>query len=155
MANFQNLREFLVLAKKSTYASGSESIKNKDKNDSTSLVFQDGDFLYHDNYFGGEPYGGREVVFYKGEPLYIMVYYGSVDQDFNNINEIYKVLQKALLLIPKEYPYRGPSEYIEGNYRYVNEYIGEIDNFSGREFIEYDKKIVYEAKYIGGLVDQR
>ena len=155
MANFQDLREFLVLAKKATYASGSESIKKKDKNDSTSLVFQDGDFLYHDNYFGGEPYGGREVVFYKGEPLYIMVYYGSVDQDFNNINEIYKVLQKALLLIPKEYPYRGPSEYIEGNYRYVNEYIGEIDNFSGREFIEYDKKIVYEAKYIGGLVDQR
>lgn len=155
MFNLQNLKQFLVLAKKSTYASGNESIKNKDRDGSTSLMFEAGDFAYHDNYFGGEPYGGREIVFYKGEPVYIMVYYGSVDKNISNIGDVYGVLQKALLLIPEDHPYRGPVEFVNGGYKYTNEYVGEVNSFSGKEFIEHEGKIVYEAKYIGGLIDQR
>lgn len=154
MPNFQDLREFLVLAKKATYASGNKNIENKEIDGSTSLMFEDGDFQYHDNYFGGEPYGGREVVFYKGRPTYIMVYYGFVNKDTDNIKDVYSVLRKALSLIPEDYPYRGPKEFVEGSYRYSNKYIGEIDNFSGGEVIEYNGEKIYGAKYIGGLVDQ-
>lgn len=32
----------------------------------------------NDNFFGGEPYGGREVVFYEEKPVWMMVYYGWV-----------------------------------------------------------------------------
>lgn len=155
MLNLQNLKQFLVQAKKLTYASGNESIKNKDRDGSTSLIFEDGDFKYHDNYFGGEPYGGREVVFYKGEPVYIMTYYGSVDKNISNVSDVYSILQKALSLISEDYPYRGPVEFVNGAYKYVNEYSGEIENFSGKEYIECDGEIVYKASYIGGLVDQR
>ena len=154
MIDLKELRRFLVKAKQSTYASGNEAIKIKEKDGSTTLVFEDGDFKYHDNYFGGEPYGGREVAFYQGVPVYMMVYYGFVAKDARDINNVYSVLQKALSLIPEDHPYRGPIEFKEGDYQYNNEYRGEIDSFSGQEFIEYNGKIIYEARYIGGLVDQ-
>ena len=110
-------------------------------------MFEDGDFRYHDNYFGGEPYGGREVVFYKGKPAYIMVYYGLVNKDIDNIKDVYSILQKALSLIPEDYPYRGPKEFVDGDYRYSNKYVGEIDNFFGEEYIECNGNKIYEAKY--------
>jgi hypothetical protein len=155
MMNLNNLKEFLVKAKKSTYASGDVSKKVVESDKSTTLVFEDGDFKYHDNYFGGEPYGGREVVFFKGAPVYMMVYYGLVSEEITDFHAIYRILQKALLLIPKDNPYRGPKEYIEGDYNYINSFIGEIDNFSGEEVISHKGREIYKAKYIGGLVDQR
>jgi len=155
MINLQNLKEFLVKAKKSTYASGDVSKKIIEADKSTTLMFEDGDFKYHDNYFGGEPYGGREVVFLKGEPVYIMVYYGLVNEETADFRGVYGVLQKALSLIPEDKPYRGPKEYEEGDYDYRNNFIGEIDDFSGEETINYKGKKVYKARYIGGLVDQR
>ena len=76
MINLNELRAFLVKAKKATYASGDDSAKIIEKDKSTTLIFEDGDWKYHDNYFGGEPYGGREVVLFQGNPVYIMTYYG-------------------------------------------------------------------------------
>lgn len=155
MINTKDLKEFLVLAKKSTYASGDVSKKVIELDKSTTLIFEDDNFRYHDNYFGGEPYGGREVVFFKGEPVYMMVYYGLVDEEITDFHKIYKILQKALSLIPEDNPYRGPKEYTEGDYKYLNNFIGKVDNFSGEESINYKGREVYKAKYIGGLVDQR
>ena len=155
MINLKNLKEFLVSAKKSTYASGDVSKKIIEADKSTTLIFEDGDFKYHDNYFGGEPYGGREVVFLKEEPIYMMVYYGLVNEEITNFREVYRILQKALSLIIEEYPYRGPKEYKEGDYSYINNFIGEIDSFSGEEIINYKGKEIYKARYMGGLVDQR
>lgn len=155
MIDLDELKSFLVKAKKATYASGDESAKIINEDKSTTLIFEDGDWKYHDNYFGGEPYGGREVVFFQGQPVYIMTYYGWVDEKAENIKKIYGVLQKALTLIKEDKPYRGPKELSEGNHLYSNAYQGEIDNFSGEEIIRLGDQEVYCAKYVGGLVDQR
>lgn len=155
MINLDKLKEFLVQAKKATYASGDDVSKIVESDHSKTLSFQEGDFRYHDNYFGGEPYGGREVVFLKNEPIYMMVYYGWVEKDVLEFKEIYRMLQRALLLIPIENPYRGPHEYKEGDYRYLNNFTGEIDRFSGEEWIEHRGREVYRARYEGGLIDQR
>lgn len=154
MINQKELREFLVKAKKATYASGdnAKSIVEADK--STSLFFEDGELKYHDNYFGGEPFGGREVVFLADKPVYIMVYYGRVSENVPEINVVYKFLQKALSLISDDYPYRGPKEYSEDNLVYTNQYDGDIDNFSGEEVITMDGKEVFRTKYIGGVVNR-
>ncbi len=37
------------------------------------------EWAFHDNYFGGEPYGGRSVAFHQGKPVWIAVYYGWVE----------------------------------------------------------------------------
>lgn len=155
MFDLNNLSKFLVKAKKSTYASGDRAQKLIEKDGSTTLVFEDGDFRYHDNYFGGEPYGGREVVFFENKPVYIMVYYGWVNDSISDFSGVYKILQEALSLISEENPYRGPKEYISGDYVYINNFVGKVDNFQGEEIIKLSGEEVYRAKYMGGLVDQR
>ncbi len=154
MINLNELCNFLVKAKKSTYAAGdtAEKIINNDK--STTMIFEDGNWKYHDNYFGGEPYGGREVVFFENMPIYMMVYYGWVIKGAD-FNAVYEVLQEALSLIPKDKPFRGPKKYEYNNMKYNNIFEGEVDNFFGEEtIISKDKKAIYKAKYIGGLIDQ-
>lgn len=155
MIDKSELCKFLVKAKKSTYAAGDTAKKIVENDKSTTLIFEEGDWKYHDNYFGGEPFGGREVVFLQNKPVYIMVYYGQVNKSISDFEKIYKFLQKALLLIPEDRPFRGPKKYSEGNFSYINTFIGEIDNFSGEEIISQAGKEIYKAKYIGGFVDQR
>ncbi|OIO49633.1 MAG: hypothetical protein AUJ34_00805 [Parcubacteria group bacterium CG1_02_41_12] len=156
MIDKQRLCKFLVKAKKATYAAGETSKKIVEDDKSTTLIFEDGDLKYHDNYFGGEPFGGREVVFLQNEPIYIMTYYGLVDESVSDFEAVYKILQKALSLIPEDHPYRGPKEYIEDGLIYKNSYTGEIDNFFGEETISSaGGNEIYKAKYNGGFVNQR
>jgi len=156
MISRKRLCEFLVKAKKTTYATGEAAKKIIEKDKSTTLIFEEGNLKYHDNYFGGEPFGGREVVFFQNEPVYIMTYYGSVSESVSDFKVVYKILQKALLLIPEDYPFRGPSDYSEDGLIYKNSYTGEIDSFFGEEIItSADGKEIYRAKYAGGFVNQR
>lgn len=162
MLDKDRLCEFLVEAKKSTYAAGSSRPETSEKDFSTTLTFRDWNREYHDNYFGWEPYGGREVVFFKGQPVYIMTYYWAVNDSISDLKMIYAFLQEALRLIPLDKPFRGPKEYKkdqpawrQSGIAYINDFVWEIDNFSGEEKIFLDWKEVYSAKYMGGLVDQR
>lgn len=155
MINQEQLCEFLVKAKKAGYASGNSADKIKEKNKSKTITFKNGDWEYYDNYFGGEPYGGEEIVFFKGQPVYIMVYYGLVYEKIHNFKEVYKFLQEVLTLIPKDKPFRGPKRYKRDDYIYENKFVGKVINFSGEEIIKLKGKEIYKAKYIGGLVDQR
>jgi hypothetical protein len=155
MINKKKLCRFLVKAKRCTYAAGDAAQKVMESDQSTTLTFFEGDFKYHDNYFGGEPYGGREVVFFKNRPVFMMVYYGLVDESVSDFGEVYSVLQGALSLIPENHPFRGPDEYVKGESVYRNVYEGEIDKFQGVETITVGDKEVYKATYFGGFVDKR
>ena len=68
----EEIKQFIFDASQATYASGDESIKKKQSDGSTTIEFIQGDFTFHDNYFGGEPYGGREVVFHQGKAVWMM-----------------------------------------------------------------------------------
>jgi len=156
MIDLNELCKFLVKAKKSTYAAGDTAKKIVEADKSTTLIFEDGDWKYHDNYFGGEPYGGREVVFFQSLPVYMMVYYGWVIEGVADVQAVYKTLQGALSLIPEDKPFRGPKKYNLDGAEYINVYEGEIDNFFGEEIIKsVDGNEIYKAKYVGGLVDLR
>lgn len=155
MINKKELCKFLVEAKKSTYADGDTAQKTINKDKSTTLVFESGNWKYQDNYFGGEPYGGREVVFFEDNPVYIMTYYGQVYDSVSNVRRVYDILMAALTLIPEINPYRGPEEYNSGNLTYKNKFTGKIDNFFGREIITENGKEIYKARYAGGFIDIR
>jgi hypothetical protein len=152
MIDKKALCEFLVRAKKATYASGDEKKEVKEDDGSKSLYFKDGEWSYHDNYFGGEPFGGREVVFFQNKPVYMMVYYGRIFDKDSDKEKVYSILKKALSLIPGKTPYRGPENFKEGEFGYVNSFIGEVDGFSGEEKILRLEKDIYMAKYAGGLI---
>ena len=155
MLNLSDLKHFLVKAKTNTYASGDLNLLQKQPDHSTTITYQEGDFKYHDNFFGGEPYGGREVVFFKGKPVYLMVYYGSFNKNIKDLDKLYLILQKALTQIPPNYPFRDPKLFESKNLQYLNQWQGSINNFSGHEKILKNHKPIYSAKYIGGLVDQK
>lgn len=149
-----DLKTFLLHANAAGYATGKEKAWTKELDGSTTIVYKEGAWKSHDNFFGGEPYGGRVVVFHDGKPYWIMVYYGRVMEKVNP-DTVYKVLRNALKRMPKDHPYRGPKRYEEGASVYTNTWTGTLKNFSGKEMITQDEKTAYEATYIGGLVDQR
>lgn len=150
--NTEELRNFILNASRATYASGDESIKEKQSDGSTTIKFEEGEYKLHDNYFGGEPYGGREVVFLNNKPIWMMVYYGLVHSNIE-VKDVYGFLIESLSNSTLEMPYRGPKLFQKGNLKYENNFVGGIDNFSGTEKIYRDGICVYEASYIGGFVD--
>jgi len=156
--DLKELINFITEANKAGYASGQNSILKKESDGSTTITYQNGSWFFHDNYFGGEPYGGREAIFYNNKPVFIMIYYGRISDKAFDSKIIYSFLQKALRLFPEDKPFRGPAnleETIDGkNMRYENKWQGKINYFSGEEKIFINDKEIYDAKYAGGFVDQ-
>lgn len=155
MIDINTLCDFLIEAKKSTYAAWDWVSQIKEKDHSTTLIYVKWNLKYNDNYFGWEPFGGREVVFLDDKPVYMMTYYGRVYDNIVDFKGVYWVLQDALRLIPKDAPYRWPCSFISWNYEYLNNFNWKIDNFFGEEIIKLNWQIVYKTKYIWWFVDQR
>lgn len=153
--NIKHLRKYKIKSAREGYASGNEGNWKKEPDGSTTITHESFPWRTHDNFFGGEPFGGREVIFSEDKAVWIMVYYGAIDPRSQNIKELYGFLQKALSRVPDEAPYRGPMLFEEGKFRYTNAWEGTLERFSGIEMIYENDQKVYETKYVGGLVDQR
>jgi hypothetical protein len=151
--DLNKLKQFILEANHNTYASGDKNIREKQEDNSKTITYSKGDWEYHDNYFGGEPYGGRTVVFYKDKPVWMIVYYGWVTEGVDT-DRVYPLLQRALRKSTLEKPYRGPSEFIEETSIYANDVEGSVENFRGEERIYDGDELLYIARYMGGLVDQ-
>lgn len=145
------LKNFIFQASRATYASGDESIKEKEQDGSTTIRYENGNYKFHDNYFGGEPYGGREVVFADNKPIWMMVYYGTVYA--TETKEIYQFLRESLSNSTLQMPYRGPETFQRGDFTYENKMTGDVEQFSGTEKIYKNVYCAYEASYSGGFVD--
>jgi len=150
----KELLDFVVDAHKHGYASGQSAPAKKEVDGSTTIEYISGDWKHHDNFFGGEPYGGREVVFYQNKPVWMMVYYGKVLENIKDVKKVYAVLQEALRTVSLDCPFRGLKQYQHENYIYNNGWTGDIEQFSGKEIILHGEKEIYYAEYLGGLVDQ-
>jgi len=152
--DINELKKFKAEANKVGYESENPKSKVKESDGSETITYESGNWKFHDNYFGGEPYGGRTVIFYKGNPVHITVYYGFVEKSYDP-DEVYSFLRKALRASKNEEGFRGPEKFKEGNYVYNNSWKGDIGNFSGKEKIHKNERLIYEGIYVGGLVDQR
>ena len=149
--NINEIRQFLIKANRNGY--GNESVKPIEEIDgSHTIIFEDGDYRCHDNYFGGEPFGGREVISYSDKAVWMMVYYGFVE-DVSLQAQVYVFLKESLLLFNDDLPFRGPARYENGDWLYINKVNGNFDNFYGEEIISYKNQEVYKTRYQGGLVD--
>ena len=152
--NLNLLQEFLLKANQAGYVTGNEKSWTKEKDGSTTIAYASGDFKVNDNFFGGEPYGGRLIVFFKNKPFWIMVYYGWIKKGISP-DTIYPFLRKALAQMPPTAPYRGPKNLKDQNFEYKNTSQGEINQYFGEEIILQNSKEGYRAYYRGGLVDQQ
>ena len=138
---------FLLRAKKNTYAAHGAEISSS-RPASHDLRYAEGDFLYLDTYLGGLQFSGEEAIWKDGVPIWSMNYCGRVTGDgFSG-----DFLKQALLRVTKDAPYRGPSEYIEGEMRYLSRADGDLSWFQGYEEITLSGKRVYECFFHGGEI---
>ena len=150
--NIEEIKNFLIRANRNGYSNTLVKPLDED-NGSHTIDYQEVDWLFNDNYFGGEPFGGREVISFQNKAVWMMVYYGFVI-DMMLQAEVYGFLKKALLDFTEDTPYRGPEKLEDGDWLYINKVTGNFDNFSGEEIITFKNNEVYRAKYQGGLVDK-
>ena len=146
------LVEFIVKAKIHTYASGKKATKLKEGFE--EFVFKEGDFEYRDRYHARDPkpFGGQEVVWQNGKAIWIMNYYGYMSSDKINSETLYEFLRKAIGLVDKNKPFRGPSNFKDNKFEYRNQSEGDFNCFKGVEIILLKGKEVYRLEYHGGMI---
>ena len=156
----ENILEFLVSAKKNTYANGGsaskvDSSREGSKDYEYQQVLNGKKFCYHDTYFGGEKFIGCEVVYVNNEPIWAMNYNGySVVENLSE-EAMDNALRPALMKVGMDksvLPVRGPSEYINGEYRYTFKPTGTMKNFTGVERIYKNNVLIYELNCAGGII---
>ena len=144
----KQLRKFNLMG----YADSSVKYENNGKNGKI-LTREDGDWKYEDEFYGGEPYSGNETLWNNGKDVFRCVYWGKVVDDVN-FSDIYAFLRKALKEGPSgDCVHRGPEEFAEGDLKYTNSGVGNIEEFNQIERIFIKDREVYIAYFIGGRVN--
>ena len=92
------LVDFIVRAKRNTYASGNKAAKLEDGFE--EFIFEEGNFRYRDRYHAKDPrpFGGEEVVWQSGKAIWIMNYYGYILDQKIDSEIVYRFLRKARAL---------------------------------------------------------
>ncbi len=149
------IRDFLIEAKKSTYANGTAEKIESNRLGSKDYEYKKGNMLYHDTYFGGTNFIGEEVVYIDNKIYWAMNYYGvTLDENLGE-EAMDNALRPALMQVGVSeniIPVRGPREYKNGDFKYTFEVSGDLTNFSGIETIYKNDKKIYELKCNGGLI---
>lgn len=149
------IRDFLIEAKKSTYANGTAEKIESSRLDSKDYEYKKDNMLYHDTYFGGTNFIGEEVVYIDNKIYWAMNYYGvTLDENLGE-EAMDNALRPALMQVGVSeniIPVRGPREYKNGDFKYTFEVSGDLTNFSGIETIYKNDKKIYELKCNGGLI---
>ena len=152
----QNLRAFLLDAKRNTYAAqGDEAtVANSLLPGGKQLEWRSGNLLYRDIYFGMGYFTGQETVYWENLPVWAMCYSGGVigESGQHEIQRVYSFLREALRLVPGEQPFRGPREFASGAFIYQTDVNGTIERFEGREEIFVNESLRYALIFAGGRV---
>jgi hypothetical protein len=144
--------EFLIEAKRRTYASGrppSGSCRKASKD----LGYSRGAFDYLDSYFGAKDFIGEELVYRDSLPIWGMNYFGLslADADGGDIG-MGEMLHAALMEPPLEAPFRGPGSMTRGNCEYRCSWQGELGAFWGEEEILREGRRIYFLRFHGGAL---
>lgn len=148
--------QFLDFVAKHGYADPNAKI-SRPADDSHDLVIERDGFKFHDNWFGGEPFGGREVVSQDGKVFWMMTYFGALVDKLADVGETYGIgLKEAMRQPADELPVRGPKQFKASNgYAYSFEWAGDLERFTGVEKIANENgKLLYVCEVSGGLIDQ-
>lgn len=138
---------FRLEAATHTYAAQMNDV-NSTRLNSHDFRFEDGEFVYHDSYVGGEQFAGEEASWKSGQAVYAMNYMGRVLSDTFSGD----FLKEALRSADMKMPYRGPEYYQAGEYIYKYKVTGNFSWFQGEEEILCGGEKVYECRFHGGLL---
>jgi len=149
------LRKFLAQAKIAAYASRREGDESILEDGCKELTFEGGEFKYRDRYFGFNPFIDEENVWQNGKILWSMNYYGRIISDIVPAKHVYQFLQKAMRQVSEDRPFRGPNNFKDADFEYIDESEGTIENFRGTEIIRSKGQEIYRLDYHGGFIKSK
>lgn len=150
-----DLQNFLIEAKKETYANGTVEKAKSTRRGSSDYEYKNDKYSYHDTYFGGTDFQGQEVVYQQEDtPIWGMIYYGRTLDETLSEEAMDNALRPALMQVGEDdtIPVRGPKEFENQGYKYTFEVTGDLTNFEGEETIEKEGKKIYTLKCHGGMI---
>ena len=146
------LEQFIVAAKRVTYVGAGKKLLPY-RLGSKDLQYTEGDWTYHDSYFGDADFVGQEVVYRKGQPVWAMNYFGRIlEPSLISAAEAGAMIQRSLTAMYGENRFLGGFAYTHEELCYTDESAGNAAWFTGREQIERQGVRVYELVYHGGLI---
>lgn len=157
-----NLKKFLIEAKKQTYANSNIEKIESSRLGSSDYHYEeeiDGQkFIYHDTYFGGTKFMGEEVVYFDSSiPEWGMNYYGVTLDESLSEEAMDKALRPALMRVGEDetiLPVRGPSKFENDGYVYTFKVSGTLNYFEGIEEIYSGDKLIYKLTCHGGIIQK-
>jgi len=149
----QGLEEFHAEASSQAYAGGGEPVKPQ-RLGFEEYEHKNGKWLYRDSFAGFLRSYGQEVIWYYGNPLWICLYGGGMEPKFMDQSlaiRSFDFLKKALLNV-KGFSPRGPAEFVDGDWKYICNWSGSIEDFKGDEEILFNDEVVFKHHFFGGLM---
>lgn len=147
VSDLDALIAFRLRASRNTYAAMANRTKSS-RPASVDFRYEEGPWLYHNTYLGGEQFAGQEAIWQDGRAVYAMNYMGRVLADtFSG-----SFLKEALLAATPEMPFRGPELFQSGEYVYRCRVTGDFTWHQGHEEIHRGSERVYECFFHGGLM---
>ena len=145
--DLEALIAFRLEANVNTYAAFMNEV-DPTRPQSHDFRYENGRYMYHDTYVGGEQFAGEEAVWRDGVAVYAMNYMGRVLSDRFSGNFLKEALRKA----DRRMPFRGPEYYQAGEYTYRCKVTGSFAWFQGCEEIHWNETKVYECVFHGGTL---
>lgn len=144
---------FLARAHKSTYANKDAAKAKSSREKSEDYHYQEGNWEYHDTYFGGKDFIGEEIIYQNGNPIWGMNYYGYLLDEGIQEKDVYNFLRTALMQDYTDIPsVRGPLSFQIEPRKYENRVDGNLARLGGTETISFAQKEIYRCWYHGGLI---
>jgi hypothetical protein len=148
----EEFEAFIVAAKRCTYV-GDGTPASPLRPGSHDLERAQGEFAYHDCYFGGTDFVGEEVVYWRKRPVWAENYFGHVlEPDLISAERAGQVIKSSLTKMYAEGRFLGGFQATDGDCAYHDTSTGDTTWFQGREWIELAGRTVYELYYHGGLI---
>jgi hypothetical protein len=157
----QELTDFLIEAKRHGYGTA-DTNRAELASGAHQISYEVEDWLYTDNFVGGNPFTGYEHVAkrlpdgpQKWLPVWGMSYYGSILDDRLTGKELNRLLGKVLENPEPTFPIRGPRmHFLSGFGRYELRADGTLANFTAKEWIgRSTRHKLYRAQFIGGVIN--
>ena len=146
------LHAFILAAKQATYVGSGQKLLSY-RLGSHDLQYFEGDWAYHDSYLGESDFIGEEAVYFRGQVVWAMNYFGRILRPERITSaQAGQMIKVSLTKMYAEGRFLGGFEHTEGGLTYVDTSEGDEVDFTGREWILREGEKVYELVYHGGLV---
>ena len=143
---------FILSAKKASYMGNGRNLLPY-RLGFHDLQYFEADWSYHDSYLGENDFIGEEAVYFRGQVVWAMNYFGRILRPERITSaEAGWIIKVSLTKMYAESRFLGGFEHTEGDLTYVDTSDGDPAYFTGRELIMRSGEKVYELVYHGGLV---